>query len=194
MSYQQPPRQQEGQATYQQVGRQQPQQQTGQQQPQQQTGQQQPQQQTGQQYQQQPQSFDQAVPQQVSQAIYQLEQLESDAEWAHGRAMEAGDRFTSGKLADLSQAIHLQKTLLLRQSDMAQTFGQCTQQALQQSSQELQQSQIPGVQQVIQKAQQLSQTISQASQQVAQQSQSQQMGGQQMGGQTSSPHVRGQSF
>jgi hypothetical protein len=150
----------------------------------------------GQQYQQsqqQPQSFDQAVPKQVSQAIYQLEQLESDTEWAHGQAMKAGDHTTSGKLADISQIIHLQKTLLLRESDFARAMGQCTQQSLQQATQQLQQSQVPGVQKVVQQAQQVSQTIQQASAQVAQRSQTQQMGGQ-VGGQTQSPQVGGQSF
>ena len=187
MTYQQPPQQQLEQPTQQRAGHQRPQHQTGRQQ-----HQQQPQHQTGQQSQQ-PQSRDQAVPQQVSQAIHQLEELESDAEWAHGQAMKAGDRFTSGMLADLTQIIHLQKTLLLRESDLAQTFGQCTQQALQQSTQELQQSQAPGVQQVIQQAQQITQTIQQASQQVTQQGQSQQMG-RQMGGQTPSPQGGGQPF
>jgi hypothetical protein len=149
--------------------------------------------QMGQQQYQQPHSFDQAVPQQVSQAIYQLEQLETNAEWAHGQAMKAGDRFTSGKLADISQIIHLQKTLLLRESDLAQTLSQCTQQALQQSTQQLQQSQVPGAQQFVQQAQQVSQVITQASSQVGQQSQSHRMG-EQMGGQTRPPQGGGQSF
>jgi hypothetical protein len=163
--------------------------------------QQQPQQQMEQQYQQQPQqqmgqqpqSFDQAVPQQVSQAIYQLEQFETDAEWAHGQAMKAGDRVTSGKLADISQIVHLQKTLLLRESDLAQSMSQCTQQALQQSTQQLQQSQIPGVQRVVQQVQQVSETISQASAQVAQRSQTQQMGGR-VAGHAQSPQFGSQSF
>ena len=33
------------------------------------------------------QTFEQFLPQQVSQAMFTLEQLESDAEWAHGQAM-----------------------------------------------------------------------------------------------------------
>jgi len=131
------------------------------------------------------QTYDQFLPQQVSQAIYQLEQIESDAEWAHGQAMQAGDSVTAKKLADVSQIVHLQKTLLLRESDLAQTVGQCTQQALQQCTQQLQQSQVPGVEQVVQQVQQLAQTIEQASAQVGQMGQSQQFGAQPgMAGQT----------
>jgi len=154
---------------------------------QQQLPQQQTAQQTGQQFTQSQQTFGKYVPQQVSQTVYQLEQIESDAEWAHGRAMQAGDSFTAKKLADLAQIVHLQKNLLLRESDLAQTVSQCTQQALQQCGQQLQRSQIPGVKQVAQQAQQLARTVPQASSQVAQLSgQSQRTGGQsqQMGGQS----------
>ena len=67
--------------------------------------------------------------------MFTLEQLESDAEWAHGQAMRAGDSYTAKLLADISQIVHLQKTLLLRESDFAETVGQCTQQASTQVSQ-----------------------------------------------------------
>ena len=126
-------------------------------------------------------TFDQYVPQTVSQAVYQLEQLETDAEWAHGQAMQMGDRTAAKKLADIEDIVHLQKKLLLRESEMAQTVGQCTQQALYQCSQGLQGSQTPGVQSVVQQTQQVAQRISQASQQAtmgAQQGQQSHMGGQ----------------
>ena len=135
-------------------------------QPPQQQGQ--PTQQQFQQPQQFQQTFEQFLPQQVSQAVFTLEQLESDAEWAHGQAMRAGDSYTAKLLADISQIVHLQKTLLLRESDFAQTVGQCTQQAIQQMTRQLQQSQIPGAQQVARQAQQVGQTIQQASTQVSQ--------------------------
>lgn len=148
---------------------------------------QQPQQQfqQGQQYQ---QTFDQYLPEQVSQAVYQLEQLESDAEWAHGQAMQAGDSQTAKALADIAQIIHLQKTLLLRESMFAPAVGQCTQQAIQQSTQQLQQSQIPGVQEVVQQSQGVAQTITQATSQVGRV-------GQQSDGQIGQPQqFGGQSF
>jgi DNA-binding ferritin-like protein len=141
------------------------------------------------------QTFDQFLPQQVSQVVYELEQLESDAEWAHGRAMQAGDSYTAKTLADISQIVHLQKNLLLRKSEFAQTFGQAVQQTIQRSSQQLQQSQITGVKQVLQQAEQVAQTIPQASAQVGQQGQQGQMGQmsqqQQIGGQS---RFQGQTY
>lgn len=149
--------------------------------------QQQPQQQEQQLQQEQPQqfqqTFDQYLPQQVSQAVYQLEQLESDAEWAHGQAMQIGDSKTAKALADIAEIIHLQKALLLRESMFAETVGQCTQQAIQQSTRQLQQSQIPGVQEVVQQAQGVSQMITKAASQVGGVSQPQQFGRQSQTGQ-----------
>jgi len=158
--------------------------QTGQQLQQPQTGQQLQQPQTGQQLQ---QTFEQYMPQRVSQAVYQLEQIESDAEWAHGKAMQMGDSFGATKLADIVDLVHLQKKLLLRGSDSAPIVSQCATQALQQCSQQLQQSQTPGAQQVARSVQSISREITQVSSQAGQIGQGQQMGGQSQMGQSIQP-------
>lgn len=155
---------------------------------------------TQQQYQQTQQStqptFDQYLPQAVSQAVYDIEQLETDAEWAHGQAMKQGDVMAADKLADIADVVHVQKNLLLRESELAETVGQCTQQALQQCSQLLQGSQTPGVQQVVQQAQRVAQQITQAAQQPAQAGQAAgEPAGQQFGGQSiQSPQGTQQQF
>lgn len=123
------------------------------------------------------QSTEQRAPADVAQTVRVLESLEREAQRAHGLAMQLGDSWTAGMLADLSEIAHLEKTLLLRESEFAGTFGRSTQRALQQSSHQLEQSQIPGVQQVVQLARQASETILQAGQQAAQSGQSGQFAG-----------------
>lgn len=108
------------------------------------------------------QAFDQYVPESVSRAVYQLEQLATDAEWAHGQAMRSGDPGAASTLADVTQIADLQKDLLLRDSDIAQTMGQSTQQAFRQCSQQLRQSDTPGARHVAQLLQQTAQSITQA--------------------------------
>ena len=126
--------------------------------------------------------FEQFVPPQVADAIYSLEEIETDAEWSLAQAIRQGDGFTASELDDLIDLAHIQKRLLLRQSSHAQSVGQCVQEGFQQATRKLQGSQVPGVQQVSQKAQQLAQQIPQASMQVAQSGSSRGMGGQPQGG------------
>lgn len=108
------------------------------------------------------QAFDQHVPDAMSRAVYQLEQLETDAERAHGQAMRLGDAATASTLADVTQIAYLQKKLLLHQSVLAQTVGQSTRQSFEQCEQQLQQSQAPGAQHVAHLLQQLSRSTGQA--------------------------------
>lgn len=115
-------------------------------------------------------ALEQSLPQSVTEAVYDLEQLESDAQFAHARAMKMGDSQVAHKLGDVAEIAQLQKTLLLRESDLAQTTSQCVQQALQQCTQQLQTSQVPGVQEVVQGIQQVSQSMLQASARAAQSS------------------------
>jgi DNA anti-recombination protein RmuC len=114
------------------------------------------------------QGFDQSVPGQVANTVYSLEQFETEAEWVEKQAIEMGDIQTAKLLEDVGELAHVQQKLLVRQSPLAGTVGQCTRQAIQQSVQQLQQSQVPGIQQVVQQAQQLGQQIPQAAQQAQQ--------------------------
>lgn len=121
------------------------------------------------------QTFEQFVPESIARAVYQLEQFETDVEWAHGQAMQTGEGQIAQKLEDIEDIVHVQKSLLIQESPIAATMSQCTQQALQQCQQQLQTSQTPGVQQIVQQIPEVSQAIQQATSQVVQSGQSSQM-------------------
>jgi len=109
------------------------------------------------------QQFQQSVPQEVQQAVQDLDQLETVCEWLKARATERGRPRIAARADDLATVAHLQKSLLLRESPFAEPIGQAVQQTIQGSVQELQQhANDPEVQEALGQAQQTLSTISQA--------------------------------
>ncbi|MFD1588925.1 hypothetical protein ACFR9U_18255 [Halorientalis brevis] len=109
------------------------------------------------------QRYQQSVPQEVQQAVSDLERFESVCEWLTSRATEKGMVRLANRSDDLAEIAHLEKKLLLRQSPFAQPIGQATQQTIQQGIQELQQyASEPDVQESLTHAQQVLQSVGQA--------------------------------
>lgn len=132
------------------------------------------------------QDFQQRAPSSIQSAVRDLDELETVAEWAHTKAMQQGQTQVATITNQVSEIAHLQKKLILGQSQVAGTFGQCTSQSFQQIQQQLQQyGQVPAVQDVLQEIQYTTQSIDQANQQLQQWSQQgQSMGSQPVGGQS----------
>lgn len=129
------------------------------------------------------QDFTQMAPQTVQQAVLDLDEFETVAEWAHTKSMEQGNPEVSAITNQLAEIAHLEKKLILGRSPFAETFARSTSQSVQEASQQLQPySQDPAVQDVLQEAQRVSQTIGQAQQELRQWGQPSMGGGQQYGG------------
>lgn len=121
------------------------------------------------------QSFGQSVSPQVTTAVSNLERIETFAEFAKTRAVQQGLPPHVVQITDdIKNVAELQKDLLVRQSSLAGTVSQCTQQALQQGVQQLQQYQQPEIQDLVWEVQESIQTVQQAVRQLP-------MGGQQFG-------------
>jgi len=109
------------------------------------------------------QRFSDSVPQEVQQAVMDLDRFETIVEWAKSRAVERGRVRIAQRCDDLAELAHLQKNLILRGSPFAHPVGQATKQTIQQGIQELQAyvSQ-PEVQEALAEAQQSTASIDNA--------------------------------
>lgn len=117
---------------------------------------------------QQGQFFSQALPPQAIQAVTGLERIETIGEFVKARAVQQGMPHVPRVADDLKNIAEVQKDLIVRQSEHAQTLGQCTQQVFQQSLQQLQQyqQQLPEIQELVMEVQQSQQVVQQAVQQL----------------------------
>jgi hypothetical protein len=130
------------------------------QQPQQQGGQFGQQQQGGQFGQQIRQRYEESVPSEVRLAVDDLEKVSTTAEWAKTKATERGLARVATVCDDIQDLAELQKKLIIRQSPVSHTIGQCSVQAIQEGLQELQQHMSePEVQATIENAKQSLGTI-----------------------------------
>ena len=94
-------------------------------------------------------TFDQSVSPKVKQAVSDLDQIETFAEYAKSSALEQGLIDAARAADDVKDLAHLQKNLVVRQSPIARTIDQCCAQACQQSLQTLYQYQnLPEVQEL----------------------------------------------
>jgi len=101
------------------------------------------------------QRFSESVPQEVQQAVRDLDRVETVVEWAKSKAVERGMTRVAQRCDDLAEIAHLEKQLILRQSPFAQPIGQATKQTIQQGVQELQAHvSQPEVQEALSQAQQ----------------------------------------
>ncbi|EFW92741.1 hypothetical protein ZOD2009_07724 [Haladaptatus paucihalophilus DX253] len=183
---QQPMQQQHRQATQQQPMQQQHRQATQQQPMQQQPMQQHRQaEQFGQQIR---QRYEESVPSEVRLAVDDLEKVSTTAEWAKVKAVQRGLPRVANVCDDIQELAELQKKLIIRQSPVSHTIGQCSVQAIQEGLQELQQhTGEPEVQATIENAKQSLGTIEKglsALQTTGTHQSGQQVGGQQSGQQT----------
>ena len=109
------------------------------------------------------QRFSESVPQEVQQAVMDLDRFETVVEWAKSKATERGLARVAQRCDDLAEIAHLEKQLMLRQSPFAQPIGQATKQTIQQGVQELQaHASQPEVQEALAQAQQSLGTIDNA--------------------------------
>lgn len=131
------------------------------------------------------QRFEQSVPSEIRMTVERLEKVSTVAEWAKTQATQRGLHEVARASDDIIDLAEVQKKLVLRQSPIAASIGQCVVQGFQQHFQELQQYvQDPTVQAELQEAQQTVQTLQgslQQLQQIGQQSQQGGMQGQQGG-------------
>ncbi|WP_254532267.1 hypothetical protein [Natrinema gelatinilyticum] len=118
------------------------------------------------------QQYQQSVPQEIQQAVTDLNRLENVCEWLATRATERGMIHLAERSTDIANIAHLEKKLLLRQSPFAEPIRG----AIQQTIQELQQyAGEPEVQESLTHAQRALDTISTALERI------QTAGGQQAG-------------
>jgi len=109
------------------------------------------------------QRFNESVPQEVQQAVMDLDRLETVVEWAKSRAVERGHPRIAQRCDDLADIAHMEKQLILRGSPFAQPIGQATKQTIQQGVQELQaHASQPEVQEALSQAQQSASSIENA--------------------------------
>lgn len=130
------------------------------------------------------QQFSEVAPFEIQQAVRDLAELETIAEWAHTKSMERGDPHVGTITDHLADIAHLERELVLGQSPFAQTFAQCTEQSIRQGIQELQQhQQDPSVQDVVEFGGYAAQTLEESQQHLQHWSQNQPGGQIQRGGQ-----------
>jgi len=99
--------------------------------------------------------FQESVPQEVQQAVMDLDRFETVVEWAKSRAVERGRPRVAQRCDDLAEIAHLEKQLILRGSPFAEPIGQATKGTIQQGVQELQaEASQPEVQEALAQAQQ----------------------------------------
>ena len=109
------------------------------------------------------QRFNESVPQEVQQAVMDLDRFETVVEWAKSRAVEQGMPRVAQRCDDLAGIAHVEKQLILRGSPFAQPIGQATKQTIQQGVQELQaHASQPEVQEALSQAQQSASSIENA--------------------------------
>ena len=109
------------------------------------------------------QRFNESVPQEVQQAVMDLDRFETVVEWAKSKAVERGRPRIAQRCDDLAEIAHLEKQLVLRQSPFAQPIGQATKQTIQQGVQELQaHASQPEVQEALSQGQQTASSIENA--------------------------------
>ena len=109
------------------------------------------------------QRFNESVPQEVQQAVMDLDRFETVVEWAKSRAVEQGMPRVAQRCDDLAGIAHVEKQLILRGSPFAQPIGQATKQTIQQGVQELQaHASQPEVQEALSQAQQSASSIERA--------------------------------
>lgn len=134
------------------------------------------------------QRYEESVPSEVRLAVDDLEKVSTTAEWAKVKAVQRGLPRVATACDDIQELAELQKKLIIRQSPVSHTIGQCSVQAIQESLQELQQHiGEPEVQATIENAKQSLGTIEKglsALQTTGTHQFGQQVGGQQSGQQT----------
>lgn len=107
--------------------------------------------------------FAESVPNEILTVVQELDHLETVCGWAHARAMDKGVPHVAKLCADLEEISHLQKELIVRQSTLAEPFGNATRQAIQNAVMELQQfGNQPEIREVITVGQQTVGTIGNA--------------------------------
>ena len=107
--------------------------------------------------------FEESVPQEVQQAVMDLDRFETVVEWAKSRAVEQGLPRVAQRCDDLAGIAHVEKQLILRGSPFARPIGQATKQTIQQGVQELQaHASQPEVQEALSQAQQSASSIDNA--------------------------------
>ncbi|WP_254662895.1 hypothetical protein [Haladaptatus sp. W1] len=134
------------------------------------------------------QRYEESVPSEVRLAVDDLEKVSTTAEWAKVKAVQRGLPRVANVCDDIQELAELQKKLIIRQSPVSHTIGQCSVQAIQEGLQELQQhTGEPEVQATIENAKQSLGTIEKglsALQTTGTHQSGQQVGGQQSGQQT----------
>lgn len=109
------------------------------------------------------QRYRERVPQEIQQAVADLDHFESICEFTHQRAMERGMVRVGKRCDELAQIAHLEKHLILAESPFAQPIGQAVRATIQQGLQDLQQQAgQPEVQDAISQGQQVLTTINDA--------------------------------
>ncbi|WP_423745315.1 hypothetical protein V5735_04800 (plasmid) [Haladaptatus sp. SPP-AMP-3] len=106
------------------------------------------------------QRYEESVPSEVRIAVDDLEKVSTTAEWAKVKAVQRGLPRVANVCDDIQELAELQKKLIIRQSPVSHTIGQCSVQAIQEGLQELQQHiDEPEVQATIENAKQSLGTI-----------------------------------
>lgn len=106
------------------------------------------------------QRFEEAVPSEIRMAVEELEKVSTVAEWAKTQAVQRGLHRAANASDDIAELAEVQKKLIVRQSPLAGTIGQCVTQGIQQHLQELSQyTQEPTIQAEVQEARRAVQSL-----------------------------------